>query len=92
LVRLVEDRVGVSDAKVTSVNIDHGLSTGFDSGLETIVLELCRAFLQTSLDVPLVQLNVRAVKGFMVPWMRGGEQSTPEDGKFQRSFQVHLVR
>jgi hypothetical protein len=73
-----------------AVQIDHSLATSFGSGLKTIVLEFCRAFLQASLDVPLVQLDARAVKGLMVSWMRGSEESTSKDGEVQSTFHVHL--
>lgn len=90
LVGLVEDCVGISDAKVTAVQSDHSLATRFHSGLETSVLILCRAFLQSTLHVPLVQLDIRAVKGLMVSWVRGREESTPEDGQLQSTFHVHI--
>jgi hypothetical protein len=89
-VGLVEDCVGISDAKVTAVQIDPSLATSFSSGLETIVLELCRAFLQASLDVPLVRLDAGAVEGLMVSWMGGSEESAPEDSQVQSTFHVHL--
>lgn len=57
---------GVSDLQMMAVEAENGLAAGFDSGFKANYLRSQWNILQGTVDVPLVQLDIRSAEWLMI--------------------------